>query len=230
MRKIFIIFALLLTPFFLSTPLFAQSSIDVQSIPGPTVAEKISDQMSESWPWYVARGSGILAAVSLILLMISGIGQITGFTFKFLEPLSAWASHRALGLVFGISVLLHMFVLLFDKFLKFSIFDVLIPFYSNFKPVKVGGVTFGSLYLALGIIALYITAAIVITSLLWINKKKRTWKVTHILSYVVMAFVFLHALIIGTDLNSGVLKIIWIAISIFVLLLTVLRARRAFTV
>jgi len=51
-----------------------------------------------SWEWYVVRASGFLAAGLVFLLMLSGIGQVTGYTYKFLEPLKAWALHKAMGL------------------------------------------------------------------------------------------------------------------------------------
>lgn len=215
----------ILTPVYAS----AQSSINVQSIPGPSVAEKIREQTQESWPWYLSRGSGLLAAAALVVLMLSGIGQITGHTFRFLEPLTAWASHRALGLVFGGTILVHMFSLMFDKFVKFSFLDVLIPFYSDFKSVSIAGVSWRSLYLALGIIALYLSIAIVITSILWINKHKRLWKVTHILSYIVMAIVFMHALMLGTDLSRGVIRLLWVLSAMVVAIASIVRARRAYT-
>ena len=49
----------------------------VQSIPGPTLAQKISERTSASWSWYIVRGSGIIAAAALIILMLSGIGLVT---------------------------------------------------------------------------------------------------------------------------------------------------------
>lgn len=103
------------------------NSITVQTVNDTSLTDKIVHNLSESWPWYIARGSGIIAAITLILLMLSGIGQITGTTFRFLDPIIAWASHRALGIVFGISIGAHIISLLFDSFLKLSIVDALVP-------------------------------------------------------------------------------------------------------
>ena len=149
----------------------AQDTIVVETIPGATVTEKVTDRARSSWPWYLCRASGLIAAVSLVLLLLSGIGQVTGFTYKLLEPLTAWASHRALGIVFGLSVFVHVFSLLFDHFMPFNLLHLLIPWLSDYKPATIFGMHVGSLYLALGIIALYLTAAIVITSLVWIDIK-----------------------------------------------------------
>src|SRR5664279_1065130 len=141
--------------------------ITVQDIPGPTVAQKVVTRAASSWPWFLVRGSGIIAAIALVLLMLSGVGQITGHTFRFLEPLTAWASHRALGIVFGVAVLVHMLFLLFDTFVPFTILQLFVPWLSHYKPVTFAGVHLGSLYVALGVLAFYGVVFVVVSSLLW---------------------------------------------------------------
>lgn len=207
-----------------------QDTITVETIPGATVTDKVTDKARTSWPWYVCRASGLIAAVSLVLLIVSGVGQVTGFTYRLLEPLTAWASHRALGIVFGISILLHVGSLLFDHFLPFNILHLLVPWLSDYKPVTLFGIHLGSLYLALGIIALYLTAAIVISSLMWIDKKPHTWKWLHMLSYLVIIFVFVHALYLGTDVSHGWVRIAWLGCAACMVLVGVHRSWRAYTV
>jgi predicted ferric reductase len=209
----------------------AQSNnISVEAVEGSSVAEKLEERVEQSWPWYLTRAAGLVAAISLIILIISGIGMINGQTFRFLEPITAWASHRALGIVFGISVFLHVIALYFDSFVPFSFADLLIPFVSDFKRIEIFNFNVGSLYVAMGVLALYLTAAIIFTSLVWINKKPKIWKITHILSYIVMLFVFLHALYLGTDLASGPLRWAWITVGVLVLFASLIRLRRAYTV
>jgi sulfoxide reductase heme-binding subunit YedZ len=205
-------------------------SVIVNPIPGPTLAQKAVTRTVKSWPWYVVRGSGIIAAVSMIILLLSGVGFITGHTFKFLEPIIAWASHRALGIVFGISILIHMFGLLFDHFIPFNLLNLLVPWSSRYKPVTIFGVNFGSLYVSLGVFAFYMVALITVYSLLWIDKKPYSWKLTHLLSYVVFVFVFIHALFLGTDLAGGIFRIIWIASGIGVSIAIIVRLWRAKTI
>lgn len=206
------------------------ANITVGSPQNSSIAYQLAERVRTSWPWYVTRASGLVAAIVLVILMLSGIGFITGHTFSFLEPITAWATHRALGIIFGISILLHVFALYFDTFVPFSIKDILIPFVSSYRPVQILGISIGSLYVALGILALYITMAIILTSLFWIDNKPKTWKVTHILSYVVMVFVFVHALYLGTDLAGGSLRFVWIGLGILITLASLVRLWRAKTV
>lgn len=195
-----------------------------------TLIQKSVDRVRTSWPWYLVRGSGIIAAIMLVILILSGAGLVTGHTFKILEPITAWASHRAIGIVFGISISLHIIGLLFDKFIPFNIFEILVPWLSNYKPVTLFGLHLGSLYVALGVLAFYTTTLIVITSLLWIEKKPYLWKITHLLSYMVMVFVFIHALYLGTDLAGGLIRWIWIALGVSLIVATVIRLWRAKTI
>lgn len=201
----------------------------VQTIPGPTVAEKLVDRTETSWPWYLTRASGIMAAIILVVLMLSGIGQITGYTFKFLDPLTSWASHRALGIALGVSVLLHILSLLFDHFVKFSLLDILIPWLSDYKPVKLFGIQFGSMYVAFGILAFYLMVIIILTSLVWVEKKPYIWKWIHLLSYITIFFVFIHALYIGTDLTHGILRWVWIFLGASIFVASMKRLWRART-
>ncbi|MCX6725673.1 MAG: hypothetical protein NTX80_04000, partial [Candidatus Saccharibacteria bacterium] len=136
------------------------SKVQIQTITGPTVATKLAERVGKSWSWYLTRASGLVAALSLILLMISGIGQVTGFMFRILDPITSWASHRALGLTFAISVIIHIVSILLDKFVHFSIANVLIPFSSSYRPVKLFGINFRSLYVDLGISSFYMAMMI----------------------------------------------------------------------
>ena len=217
----------------LSRPALAQAdsgSVIVSTSPDGQAGERLKEKFKASWPWYLTRASGLVAAVCLIVLMLGGIGQITGHTFRLLDPLTAWASHRALGITLAIAVLLHVVALLFDKFVSFNIIDLLVPWLSSHRPVDIFGFHFGSLYVALGVIALYLILAVTITSLVWIEKKPARWKLIHLLSYFAVGMVFVHALFLGTDVSTGIFKLVWIGINSVVLVAVLARLWRAYTI
>jgi len=207
--------------------LVAQSSINITTTQDPSLFQQVASRLNTSWPWYVTRASGLVAAASLVILLLSGIGQVTGYTFKFLQPITAWATHRALGLAFMGAVITHILALLFDRFIPFGVADLLIPFVSNHAPATIVGINVGSLFVALGILSLYLTILIVVTSLFWIDKKPYFWKLIHLLSYAVMAAIFFHGLFLGTDISSGWGRVIWIGSAIIVTVAVVHRLRRA---
>ena len=190
----------------------------------------ITQRVASSWPWYIIRASGFIAAGILILLMLSGIGQVTGLTYRFVEPITAWSIHKALAFALCISIAIHAGTLLLDHYLPFSLTQILIPFVSKYNNgTKLLGVPLGSLAVALGILAMYGIIIIVLSSLGWINSKRGTWKKLHLLSYAVAFFVFLHALYIGTDLKYGTFRTAWIILGFIVLLGVISRLWRAWT-
>lgn len=207
-----------------------QSHATVQVQSNSSVADGLQERAKDSWPWYVTRASGLVAAGTLVILMLSGVGLITGHTFSFLEPITAWASHRALGIAFAVSVVIHVAVLMVDNFVPFSLMEILVPFASDFKSTELFGFSVGSLYVALGVLSLYMVFFITLTSLLWIEKKPKLWKWTHFLSYLTMFFVFLHGLHLGTDLASGLLRWIWIGSALVISYAVMARLWRANTV
>lgn len=207
----------------------SSANIVVDAEAQPTPAETLLDRVISSWPWYVTRASGLVAAMALIILMLSGIGFITGTTYRFIEPLTGWVTHRALGIILTVSLLIHVVALYFDRFVSFSITDLLIPFASQYQPAQILGFTLGSPYLAMGIVAFYLILLIVLVSILWVEGKTRSWKRIHLLSYPVAVLVFFHALMLGTDFRSGVPRYLLIILGGGVLLASLIRLWRAYT-
>lgn len=185
-----------------------------------------SARITSSWPWYLTRASGLVAALLLTLLIISGIGMYTGIQFKIMAPLKSWANHRTLGIAFAISVAVHVTSLLFDKYINFSVAQILIPFLSSYKQIKLETISLGSLGVAFGIVALYLMTVVVYTSLTKIiTKRPHLWKTTHYLSYLIVGLIFLHSIMLGTDLKNGIWRFIWIGINILILGFIGLRLR-----
>ena len=185
---------------------------------GQSINQIIANRAKTALPWYIIRASGIIAAVFLFLLILSGVGLITGYSFKFLDPLNAWATHKAMGIAFAVSVTIHGIAILSDKYVPFSITQVFIPFTSSYRPLKLFGYSFGSLGVVFGILSFYLLLAIILSSFLLISKKPHTWKSFHLLAYLVLVLVFFHALMIGTDLASGIFRVVWIVAGIGLLL------------
>lgn len=188
----------------------------------------MASSFSTAWPWYIIRGSGFVAAGLLILLMLSGIGQVTGFTYRFLEPVKAWAVHKAMALALCFAIVLHGGFLLVDHFVSFSLAQILVPLQSHYtNGTKLWGIALGSLAVSLGILAMYGVALIVATSLGWIDTHKKTWRWVHYLSYFVMFAVFVHALYVGSDLRYGTFRAAWVGLILLVALAVISRLARA---
>jgi hypothetical protein len=196
-----------------------------------TVSTAITQRVSASWPWYVIRAAGFVAAGLLVLLMLSGIGQVTGLTYRFVEPIKAWAIHKALAFALCISIAVHIGFLLIDHYLPFNIFQILIPFLSHYNNgTSIGGMALGTVAVAMGIFALYGVVLLVLSSLGWIDTKTKRWRKLHYTSYAVAGLVFLHAAYTGSDLKYGTFRAAWMALGLLVAAGIISRVWRAGTV
>lgn len=177
----------------------------------------IAQRASASWPWYIIRGAGFVAAGLIVLLVLSGIGQVTGIVYKYIEPVKMWAIHKALALALCASIAFHVGFLLIDHFVQFSVPQILIPFASRYNNgTTLLNLPLGALAVGLGVLSMYGVAIIVASSLGWIDSKKRTWRTLHYLSYVVAIFIFFHALYAGSDLKYGTFRMLWILLGAIV--------------
>jgi DMSO/TMAO reductase YedYZ heme-binding membrane subunit len=168
--------------------------------------------------WYVARSTGIVAWALVTASVIWGLllsGRSPGGR---LRPNWLLDLHRFLG---GSAVVLtgiHMASLLVDRYTDFGVADVLLPFSTDWHPGAV----------AWGIAAMYLLAAVELTSLLRRRMSKRAWKATHLLSYPVFAASTIHLLTAGTDAANPLLRYGAIAAAIAVAGLTGLRIAAGF--
>ena len=183
-----------------------------------TVWHLIGGRAKSSWPYYILRASGLVAAALLVLLIIFGIGQVTGFTYRLMEPITAWEVHRAIALAFGASVLVHMIGLVLDTYVPYSVLQVLVPFLYPGNELTIAGYHFGSIFSAMGIIAMYLAILVIISSLLWKDKRPKLWRLFHFLSYIMVVLIFIHALTLGIDLKSGWLRYIWIGLGVLIVI------------
>ncbi len=187
-----------------------------------------SQRVGTSWPWYVIRAAGFVSAGLIALLMLSGIGQVTGITYRFLEPVKAWALHKAMALALCVSLAIHIGFLLLDHFVKFSLVQLFVPFLNRYNnKTELLGLPLGWAAVAFGVLAMYGIAIIVLSSLGWIDTKKGAWRKLHYLSYVVAIFVFLHALYAGSDVQYGIFRAAWMLLGLIVVIGIVSRLWRA---
>ena len=208
----------------------AHTLLQIDHVSASSTVQIAAKRVGSSWAWYIIRGAGFTAAAMLILLMLSGIGQVTGLTYRFIEPVKAWMVHKALAFALCAAIILHVTFLFFDHYVSFSLVQVMVPFVSHYNNgTKLFGVPLAGLGVTLGILAAYGVAIIVLTSLGWIDSKKGTWRLLHYLSYFVMFFVFLHALYTGSDLKYGIFRAVWIFLIFVVLLAIISRLGRAGT-
>lgn len=146
---------------------------------------------SQLW-WYVARAGGIVAWALLAASVVLGL-----FLSTRLRPLNAppvWTTdlHRFLGGLATIFVGVHVAAIMLDSYTSFGVADVLIPFASSWHP----------LWVAWGIVSMYLLLAVELTSLARRRMPRRLWHAVHISSLPLFAFSTLHFAGAGTDAGN----------------------------
>lgn len=139
--------------------------------------------------WYVTRAAGVIAYLLLWLSTVWGLAVSSKILDPLLERTFTYDFHEFLSLLAIGFVVLHIAVLLGDRYLPFSLAEILIPFVAPYRPLWVG----------VGIIAFYLTLLVSVTFYIrrWIGI--RTFRVIHIASFLSFFGAALHGLLSGTD-------------------------------
>lgn len=169
--------------------------------------------MSTQLWWYVARSTGYVAWALVSASVISGLLLATRITHG--RPRPAWTLdlHRFLGGAAVAFSALHVAGLVADTYVSFGWADVLVPWASRWKPGAV----------ALGVVGLYLLAAVEISSLLMRRLPKRAWRAIHLLSYLLFWSATFHLLAAGTDADNPVSRVAVVLVIVAVVFLSLVR-------
>jgi predicted ferric reductase len=163
----------------------------------------------QAW-WYVTRAAGLTAYFLLWLSMVWGMAISTRFFHPAVDGSYSYDFHEYLSLLGLGFVLLHVVVLLFDPFLPFSIWQILVPFTDTYRPLWVG----------LGIIALYLFILVTVTFYLRASIGARAFRSIHFLSLVGYLGATLHGLFGGSDSALPVTRVLYVGSFLVVVFLT----------
>lgn len=142
--------------------------------------------------WYATRGSGYAALVLLTASLVLGI--LTSLRWRSVEwpRFLTQAVHRSVSLLVLVFLALHIVTAILDPFAGLGIKDALVPFASSYRPI----------WLGLGVIAMELLVAVIVTSLLRHRLGHRTWRVVHWAAYACWPIALVHGLGTGSDAAS----------------------------
>jgi len=168
--------------------------------------------------WFISRSSGVLAYLLLAFGLMWGLVQSGGIWRPTVPPLLALGLHSFLnwgGLAMSV---LHGLILLGDNYIKLTLADVTIPFFSSYEPLLVG----------LGVLGFYLM--FLLSSSFYARKwlGQKLFRKLHYASYPTYLLVTWHSLGVGSD--SGLLWPLYAASVGGVIVLTIWRivnARRS---
>lgn len=181
---------------------------------GTTFAQKVQGVFGldsvQVW-WYVTRASGLTGYFLLWFSMVWGFGIGSKIFQPILEGTFTYDFHEHLSLIGLGFIVLHVIVLLFDKFLPFNLLQILIPFTDSYRPLWVG----------LGIISFYIMMLVTVTFYLRQQIGSAAFRYIHILSLVSYIGSTLHGLFAGTDSALPIAMFLYVGTFLIFVFLTV---------
>jgi predicted ferric reductase len=139
---------------------------------------------------------GLSAVGAVTLNMLLGMLMAARYS-----PVRSWPHrrfnyfrlHNWCGYVALLASILHPLTLLLNKTPKFHIADLVYPVHSPSQPLEN----------TIGAVALYLVAAVVITSYFRIRLGRRVWKAFHFGIYIAAAALFFHSLLTDPDLKNA---------------------------
>jgi predicted ferric reductase len=145
--------------------------------------------VSSSILWYTTRASGIVSLLLLTAVMIGGIMTATRVGGGTVPRFAVAEVHRRISLIAMIFIILHVATTIVDSYVNVGIISAIVPFTSQYKPIKV----------ALGTVAFDLLLAITITSLIKQRVSHNVWRTIHWASYLAFPIAVVHEILIGTD-------------------------------
>jgi len=166
---------------------------------------------SDQSMWYLTRAAGMIAYLLLWLSTVWGLvipsklfGEVLSgdFTFDF---------HKFISLLSLGFLGLHIVVLTADKYLPFSVAQLLVPFLSPYRPVWVG----------IGIISFDLILLVTVTFYLRKQIGMKTFRLIHYTSLAAYLGAVVHALLSGADSSLPAVIFLYISTVAVVIFLTV---------
>lgn len=150
--------------------------------------------------WYLARAAGftaLFAATASVVLGTLASGSRTNDPQSRDRRVLRQLAHRSAAVVTVAMLLLHVILLVLDRFVDVSLPGALVPFTAGYRGVALG----------LGTLATYAMLAVVVTGaargrMAASATGARAWRVVHLAAYVVWVLVMAHGLLAGTDTGT----------------------------
>jgi predicted ferric reductase len=139
--------------------------------------------------WYIARGTGFVAVVMLTVSVTLGILTTMRWSTPRWPRFVTATLHKNISLLSVAFLATHIATTLLDSVSPVHLLNAIVPFTGRYRPLGIG----------LGVVAVDLLAALVITSLLRGRIGYRVWRAVHWSAYACWPIAMLHGLNSGTD-------------------------------
>jgi sulfoxide reductase heme-binding subunit YedZ len=160
--------------------------------------------------WYITRSAGWIAYFLLWFSTVWGLALPSKIISRHLSPTFAFDFHEFISLLSIGFVSLHVGVLLIDRYLPYSLAQILVPFLSPYRPFWVG----------IGVLCFYLILLVTITFYLRSRIGMQNFRAIHLLSLLAYLGTVLHAFFVGTDSSLGAAQVLYFSTLLVVVFLT----------
>jgi predicted ferric reductase len=164
--------------------------------------------------WYLTRATGLVSYVMLFTSVTLGLLLTGDLLARWLQRYRIYDLHRFLALLTLGLTAVHMFIVLPDRYLRFSVIELLLPFASPYR----------SVYMALGTFAFYVMVVVIGAFYLRPRVPYRAWRLVHYATFAVFVLALAHGAGAGTDAASDWSRGLYAVTGLVVFNLTVHRA------
>ena len=139
--------------------------------------------------WILLRAAGVGAYVMLFMAVAWGLVATTAVVTKRVSKPAANQFHQFVATTGLVLLGVHLGLLLIDPYMPFHVLDLLVPMRSTFRPIAITA----------GVLAMYATVAVMVSS--WVRKKLSTkvWRSIHLLAVPAFTMALAHGIFSGTD-------------------------------
>ena len=159
----------------------------------PNLAFSLGGEEPKAY-WYLSRATAFISLSLLWVSMALGLGVTNKMARFWPGTPAAFAIHEYVSLLGLAFAMFHALVILGDKYISFTLLQLLTPFSTlNYKPFWVG----------LGQVGFYIWALVALSFYIRPTIGQKTWRLLHYLSFGMYFMGLLHGIFSGTDSSAA---------------------------
>jgi len=140
--------------------------------------------------WYLSRGSAFVALSLLWLSMVLGLLITNKMARSWPGVPVSFALHEFISILGLGFALFHALILMGDRYIGYTLAQLLVPFSSSYEPLWVG----------FGQVSFYVM--VIITLSFYVRSKigQKTWRSLHYVSFITYMIALIHGIAAGSDL------------------------------
>jgi predicted ferric reductase len=148
--------------------------------------------MSSQILWFATRGAGVVSMLLFTAVVVLGVITTMRWQTDRWPRFLTVELHRTISLLSVVFVVVHILTAILDPFTNLGLAAALVPFASSYRP----------LYVGLGVLSIYLGAAVLVTSLLRERVGLRLWRAVHWLAYACWPLALIHSIGSGSDATA----------------------------